>query len=77
MPDIALDLNVTNGLISYPALPEQIKNINFKSDIFVDGKDMDKTTVRYSRIPYGTGRESFRYELLLKTPMSDPDFRVQ
>ncbi|HUV01468.1 MAG TPA: AsmA family protein, partial [Bacteroidales bacterium] len=45
MPDISLNLKVSNGLISYPALPEQIKNINLKSDIFIDGRDMDKTVV--------------------------------
>ena len=48
MPDISLDLNVKDGLISYPALPEQIKRINLESSIFVDGKDMDKTRVDVS-----------------------------
>jgi len=45
LPDIALNLSVNNGLISYPALPEKISNINLKADVYVDGKNMDKTTV--------------------------------
>ena len=45
LPDITLAFSVSKGLISYPSLPEQIKNINIKSNVFVDGKKMDNTTV--------------------------------
>ena len=34
LPDITLALSVSNGLISYPDLPEQINNINVISDVF-------------------------------------------
>ena len=63
MPDITLAMSVNNGLISYPSLPEQIKNINIKSDVFVDGKDMDKTTVECRSVSYGTCRKSIRYDI--------------
>ena len=75
LPDITLALSVNNGLISYPALPEQIKNINIKSDVFVDGKDMDKTLVNIDRFHMELAGSPFDMTFNLKTPMSDPDFK--
>jgi vacuolar-type H+-ATPase subunit H len=74
MPDITLNLIVNNGLISYPSLPEQIKNINLKSDIFVDGTDMDKTTVNVDDFHMELAGNPFDMAFALKTPISDPDF---
>jgi hypothetical protein len=75
MPDVSLDLKVNNGLISYPALPEQIKNINIKSNVFVDGKNMDKTTVNVEAFHMELAGNPFDMTFALKTPMSDPDFK--
>ncbi|HUU99704.1 MAG TPA: AsmA-like C-terminal region-containing protein, partial [Bacteroidales bacterium] len=75
MPDISLNLKVNNGLISYPALPEQIKNINLKSDIFIDGRDMDKTVVNVEEFHMELAGNPFDMTLVLKTPMSDPDIK--
>lgn len=75
LPDISLNLSVNNGLISYPSLPDQIKNINLKSDIFVDGTDMDKTTVNVSHFHMELAGNPFDMEFELKTPISDPDFK--
>jgi uncharacterized protein involved in outer membrane biogenesis len=74
MPDISLDLKVNNGLISYSSLPEQIKNINLKSDIFVDGKDMDKTTIKVDGFHMELAGNPFDMSFALRTPISDPDF---
>jgi uncharacterized protein involved in outer membrane biogenesis len=75
MPDITLALSVKNGLISYPSLPEQIKNINIKSDVFVDGKNMDKTIVGVDLFHMELAGSPFDMNFSLKTPMSDPDFK--
>jgi hypothetical protein len=75
MPDISLNLSVNNGLISYPELPDQIKNINLKSDIFIDGTNMDKTTVNVDHFHMELAGNPFDLEFALKTPMSDPDFK--
>ena len=75
MPDIALAIAVTNGSISYPALPEQIKNINIKSEIFVDGKVMDKTIVNVDLFHMELAGSPFDLTFSLKTPISDPDFK--
>lgn len=74
LPDVGLSMSVNNGLISYPDLPEQIKNINIKSDVFVDGKDMDKTTVGVDLFHFELAGSPFDMKFSLKTPMSDPDF---
>jgi len=75
MPDITLALAVKNGMISYPDLPEQINNINIKSDVFVDGKDMDKTIVGVDLFHMELAGSPFDMTFGLKTPMSDPDFK--
>jgi hypothetical protein len=75
LPDISLALSVNNGLISYPALPEQIKNINIKSNVFVDGKDMDKTIVGIDLFHMELAGSPFDMTFSLKTPVSDPDFK--
>jgi hypothetical protein len=75
LPDITLAMSVTNGLISYPDLPEQIKNINLKTDVYVDGKDLDKTTVAVDKFHMEMAGSPFDMTFALKTPMSDPDFK--
>jgi hypothetical protein len=74
MPDIALALTVKEGNLSYPALPEQIKNINIKSDIFYDGKKTDRSIVNIDLFHMELAGSPFDMTLNLKTPVSDPDF---
>ncbi len=76
LPDVSLNLTASNGLISYPALPEKITNINLKTDIFVDGRDLDKTTVDVSKFHLELAGNPFDMTLFLQTPMSDPNFRA-
>lgn len=73
MPDISLDLTVKDGLISYHALPEQIKRINLESSIFIDGTDLDKTRVDVSGFHFELAGNPFDLRFYLRTPMSDPD----
>jgi hypothetical protein len=75
LPDLSLKLAVSNGLISYPALPEKITNINLKTDLFVDGKDLDKTTVDVSNFHMELAGSPFDMTFYLCNPISDPDFR--
>jgi hypothetical protein len=75
LPDVSLALSVKDGLISYPDLPEQIKNINIKTDVFVDGKDLDKTIVDVPVFHMELAGSPFDMTFFLKTPMSDPDFK--
>lgn len=74
MPDISLNLSISKGLISYPSLPEQLKNINLRSAIFVDGKSMDKSTVDVEDFHMELAGNPFDLKFSLRTPVSDPDF---
>ncbi|HLP75001.1 MAG TPA: AsmA-like C-terminal region-containing protein [Bacteroidales bacterium] len=74
MPDVSLNMTVTNGLISYPDLPEQIKNINIKASVFADGENLDKTTVDIPQFHFELAGSPFDMTFSLRTPMSDPDF---
>jgi len=76
LPDIKADLSVNNGLISYPSLPEQIKNINIKANVNVDGKAMDKTTANVDLFHMELAGSPFDMTFALRTPMSDPDFKA-
>jgi hypothetical protein len=75
LPDVELNIAVSNGLISYPALPEKIQNINLKADLFVDGKNFDKTTVDVGQFHMELAGNPFDMTFALKTPESDPDFK--
>lgn len=75
LPDIKLNLSVKDGLISYPALPEKISAINISTDIFVNGKNLDLTTVNLDRFHFELAGNPFDMTFFLKTPMSDPDFK--
>ena len=74
LPDIKLNMSVNEGLVSYPDLPEKISNININTDIYVDGKDLDKTTVNLDKFHFELAGSPFDMSFFLKTPMSDPDF---
>ena len=74
LPDIKLILSINNGMVSYPDLPEKIQNINLKSNVFVDGKDMDKTLVNIDLFHMELAGSPFDMNFALRTPMSDPDF---
>lgn len=74
MPDVSLNMSVSNGFISYPDLPEQIKNVNIKASVFADGKKLDKTTVDIPRFHFELAGSPFDMTFALRTPISDPDF---
>ena len=75
LPDVTLAISVSSGIVSYPSLPEQLKNINIKSDIFVNGKALDKTIVNVSLFHMELAGSPFDMTFSLKTPISDPDFK--
>jgi hypothetical protein len=74
MPDVSLLLNVTNGTMNYPSLPGQVSNINVHSDIFYDGKVTDRSVVKIDKFHLELAGNPFDMTLVLKTPVSDPDF---
>lgn len=74
LPDISIDMSINNGLLSYPELPEKIRNINVQASAFVDGKDLDKTTFDMPEFNFELAGNPFDMTFSLRTPMSDPAF---
>ena len=75
MPDVNVNFIVSNGLISYPALPEKISNISINANVFVDGKVLDRTTVNLEKFHFDLAGSPFDMTFSVKTPVSDPDFK--
>ncbi|MBE9510191.1 MAG: AsmA family protein [Bacteroidetes bacterium] len=73
MPDISLEIMVDNAMFSYPDLPKSVENINITTNIFIDGTDMDKTTVNLDRFHLDIAGNPVDASLKLRTPISDPD----
>ncbi len=76
LPDAVIKLAVTDGLISYPDLPEKISAINMDLNVNFNGTDMDKTIVDLSAFHFELAGNPFNMTMLLKTPMSDPDIKA-
>jgi hypothetical protein len=72
LPDVSLNLKVSDGLISYPALPEKITDINITGTVQTDGRDTDKTVAEVSRFHFVLAGNPFDMNLKLATPISDP-----
>ncbi|MDM8003718.1 MAG: AsmA-like C-terminal region-containing protein [Bacteroidota bacterium] len=72
LPDVELNLQVSEGAISYPALPEKITAINITGKVQTDGREMDNTTVDVSRFHFELAGNPFDVSLRLATPVSDP-----
>lgn len=76
LPDISVRLQVNDGVISYPGLPEKITAIRINGKVLTDGKNMDNTTVDLSRFHFELAGNPFDASLKLATPLSDPSVAV-
>lgn len=72
LPDVVLNLQVSDGVISYPALPEKITAVNITGIVQTDGRDMDNTTVDVSRFHFELAGNPFDLTIKLANPISDP-----
>jgi len=72
LPDVILNLKVSDGVISYPSLPEKITDINISGRVQTDGREMDNTTVDVNRFHFELAGNPFDMNLRLATPLSDP-----
>ncbi len=72
LPDVTLNLQVSDGVISYPALPEKVTAINITGRVQTDGREMDNTTVDVSHFHFELAGNPFDMSMKLATPISDP-----
>ncbi len=74
LPGFKLDLEVYNADFKYPDLPVGVHQINI--DLKIDNRtgDPDATILALNKFDFEIENNPFRSKLLLKTPISNPDF---
>ena len=72
-PSFALDVKVDNGAFQYPDLPLPARDIFMDLNLANPGGDADSTVVSLKRFHVVIGRDPMNAELVLRTPISDPD----
>lgn len=72
LPDITAILEVSDGVISYPDLPEKITSIFINGKVQTDGNEMDNSVTEISRFHFELAGNPFDMTLRLATPLSDP-----
>ncbi len=76
LPDMTVNLTVTDGIISYPDLPEKISAINIRAGVKADGTVPDNTTVTVDRFHFELAGNPFDMTANVSYPVSDPAIAV-
>lgn len=74
LPKFDAKLVVEDAMFKYPDLPKQVDNINIHAVVSNPGGNLDKTVVDVKDFSLKMAGNPFAAHLLLKNPMSDPDF---
>ncbi len=73
LPDIGLELNVSDAMFKYPDLPKSVKDVAIDMVLSLDGNDLDGSTVDLNRFHLSIAENPVDAEIHLKTPVSDPE----
>ncbi|HUS86899.1 MAG TPA: AsmA-like C-terminal region-containing protein [Bacteroidales bacterium] len=71
-PDANIYLEVNNGVIDYPDLPERISDIRIRLAAGFNGTDSDRSELNLSEFHLALAGNPFDLALSVKTPVSDP-----
>ncbi len=72
-PAYGVDFKITNGGMSYPDIPEKIKNINVVTKVdFAGGSNLDNTVINMPKIHFSVADNNVDGTLKINNPMSDP-----
>ncbi len=72
-PAYGVDFKINNGTISYPDVPENIKNINVQTLVnFKGGSNLDNTVINMPDIKFSIAKNSITGHLKVLHPMTDP-----
>lgn len=75
LPAFNADLNIKNAMFKYPDLPSSVNDINITANISNPGNITDSTTLNVEKLALKMAGNPFEVKLLVKTPISDPDFK--
>ncbi len=76
LPSFDVNVDVSNGRFQYPSLPKSVNGIRLKTRITNPGGAADKTEIDVPSFHFELGGNPFDMTLNLKTPVSDPDFKL-
>jgi hypothetical protein len=74
LPAFDVKLNVADAMFQYPDLPGAVTGINIDVEATSPGGVADLTVVNIPKFQFNMASNPFEAHLLLKTPVSDPDF---
>ena len=74
LPAINADLKISNAMFKYPDLPSSVNDINISANITNPGNITDSTVINVEKLGFKMAGNPFDVTLLMKTPISDPDF---
>lgn len=75
LPELNLDLNITDAMFKYPDLPSSVNNINISANVKNSGTLTDSTTISVPQFAFNMAGNPFKMTFGMKTPISDPDFK--
>lgn len=76
MPQFALDMAVKDGSFRYPALPAGVEAIQVNAAVKNAGGSLDATEVNVEEFSFNMMNNPFALTANVKTPITDPDFRL-
>ena len=76
VPSFNVDLQVKNAMFRYPSLPAGVDQININAYIKNPGGNADLTTIKINPFSFRLAGNPFSFIADIKTPVSDPDFKV-
>ncbi len=76
LPGFVMELAVENGMFKYPDLPKAVTDINILTKVSNKGGDADNTVIDISKFHLNMAGNLFDASMLMKTPVSDPDFKL-
>jgi hypothetical protein len=74
LPSFNAQLKIADAMFKYPELPSAVTGINIIAQIHNPGGNMDLTVVNIPKFTLNMADNPFEAKLVLKTPVSDPDF---
>ncbi len=74
LPAFDVKLSIADAMFQYPDLPSAVTGINIDAQAANPGGVADLTVVNVPKFQFNMAGNPFEANLLLKTPVSDPDF---
>ena len=75
LPSFAINVSVEDAMFKYPDLPKSVTDIQLFTKVSNTGGSADNTVIDISKFQMAMGSNPIEANLLLKTPVSDPNIK--